>query len=195
MALADIKEKIIAEAEQERKSLLKEAEENKKNLLDEAEKKALELKEQIEEKLAKEAPLVEKRREAVANLDVQKLMLGAKQKLIERAFQKSAEHLTSLSYDEYRRFMGNLLEKAVETGGEDLLLGEDETSLDRSWVDDFNGRTGHHLNLYEEKTSRGKRGFILRNGRIETNCTVEMLIRSLRGDLETNVAERLFADV
>ncbi len=195
MALADIKEKILAEATKEKEALLGAAKKEQDQILGEAKKAAQSLKKETEEKLKKEVPLVLKRREAVAGLDVRKEMLGAKRELIERSFEGAAQGIETLPKEAYSIFMTNLLKEAVETGNEEVLLGEEETILDAAWIEAFNAASGKNVTLSGEKTPRGKRGFVLRNNLIEVNCTVRTLIRSLRDDLEADVVKRLFANL
>jgi V/A-type H+-transporting ATPase subunit E len=195
MALADIKEKILAEAKKEKEALLGAAKKEQDQILGEAKKAAQAIKKETEEKLKKEVPLVLKRREAVAELDVRKEMLGAKRELIEKSFEAAAHGIETMPKEGYCTFMTNLLKEAVETGNEEVLLGEDETILDAAWIDAFNAASGKNITLSSEKTPRGKRGFVLRNNLIEVNCTVRTLIRSLRDDLEADVAKRLFANL
>ncbi len=195
MALADIKDKIVAEAKKEKDALLGEAKKEQDRILGEAKKVAQAMKKENEEKLQKEIPLVVKRREAVAGLDVRKYMLSAKRELIEKAFEASAQDIEKLPREQYLAFMTNLLEGAAETGSEEVLLGEEETVLDETWLEAFNAKSGKKVTLAQEKTPRGKRGFVLRNNLIEVNCTVRTLIRSLRDDLEADVAKRLFANL
>jgi V/A-type H+-transporting ATPase subunit E len=195
MALADIKEKILAEAKKEKETLLGTAKKEEDQILGEAKKNSQAIKKETDEKLQKEIPLVVKRREAVAGLDVRKCMLGAKRELIEKSFEAGALEIENLPKEKYLVFMTNLLEAALETGNEEVLLGEDETILDAAWIESFNAKSGKKITLAKEKTSRGKRGFVLRNNLIEVNCTVRTLIRSLRDDLEADVAKRLFANL
>lgn len=195
MALADIKEKILAEATKEKEALLGAAKKEQDQILGEAKKTAQTIKMETEEKLKKEIPLVLKRREAVAGLDVRKEMLGAKRELIEKSFESAAQGIETLPKEAYQTFMTNLLKEAVETGNEEVLLGEEENILDAAWIEAFNTASGKNVTLSGEKTPRGKRGFVLRNNLIEVNCTVRTLIRSLRDDLEADVAKRLFANL
>ncbi|HOO63696.1 MAG TPA: V-type ATP synthase subunit E family protein [Synergistaceae bacterium] len=195
MALADIKEKILAEAKKEKDSVLGEAKKEQEQILAGAKKVAGATKKENDEKLQKEIPLVVKRREAVAGLDVRKYMLSAKRELIEKAFEASAQNIEKLPKEKYLAFMNTLLEGAVESGNEEVLLGEEETLLDASWIEAFNEKTGKKITLAKEKTPRGKRGFVLRNNLIEVNCTIRTLLRSVRDDLEADVAKRLFANL
>ena len=159
MALADIKEKILAEAIKEKEALLGAAKKEQDQILGEAKKTAQSIKKETEEKLKKEVPLVLKRREAVAGLDVRKEMLGAKRELIERSFEGAAQGIETLPKEAYCTFMTNLLKEAVETGNEEVLLGEEETILDLAWIEAFNAASGKNITLSGEKNPSGKTGF------------------------------------
>ena len=108
MALADIKDKITAEANKEKDALLGEAKKEQSQILGEAKKVAAALKKENDEKLRKEVPLVAKRREAVAGLDVRKYMLSAKRELIEKSFEGSALEIEKLPKEKLAQVLKKL---------------------------------------------------------------------------------------
>lgn len=193
MSLADIKNKIESDARREAEEIVQKAKEQAASIASASEKQIHEIKEELVKRLEKDGPEIFRRREVVARLDVKKVALGAKQKLIDQAFEQALDELTKLEKKKYLAFCTKLLTKASRTGDESLLLGRNEKHLDSSWVDGFNEKNSSHLVL-EEGRLPIRAGFILRRGEVDINCSFEMLIRSLREELEKDVVTRLFSN-
>ena len=192
MALADIKAKIKADSQAQIKAL--EAE-NDAKVLEISRKVNAEIKEVQDSyaaRLAKEEPEVLRRREIVAELDAKRIDLGVRQQLVGEAFEASLKQMTELSPDKYVKFADRLMKEAVRTGHEVVFVGKNEKHLDQRWLDGYNASHNTSLTLSPERLAiRG--GFILRDDKIDTNCSWEMLIADARADIETEVVKRLFA--
>jgi len=85
-----------------------------------------------------------------------------------------------------------LLDQAVETGQEEILLGESEKKITKEWINTYNDKKGKKLVLSKDKLPISG-GFVLRNENISTNCSFEMLLNWIREDLEADVVKRLFS--
>lgn len=192
MSLADIKKRIETDAKQEAQSLVAKAKEQAEVILQEAKAVADQTEEKARVKLEKDEPEIFRRRDVVARLDVQKIALGAKQELVGQAFSGALENLQNLDKKKYVAFCGKLLEKAVSTGDEIFVVGQEEKALDAPWLESFNQKNKTHL-AFDENRLPIKGGFILRNGLIDINCSFKMLVRSLREELEKDVVTRLFS--
>lgn len=193
MSLADIKNKIESDARREAEEIVLKAKKQAASIASASEKQIHEIEEELVKRLEKDGPEIFRRREVVARLDVKKVVLGAKQKLIDQAFEQALDELITLEKKKYLAFCTKLLTKASRTGDETVLLGRNEKHLDASWVDEFNEKHSSHLVLEEERLPI-RAGFILRRGEIDINCSFEMLIRSLREELEKDVVTRLFSN-
>jgi len=193
MSLVDIKKKIESDANNEAQALLAKANSQAEAIADEAAEVAASIEKELQERLKKDGPEIFRRREVVARLDVKKIALGAKQQLIDQTFQLALDGLVGMEKKKYLAFCGKLLEKASKAGDGTVLVGRDEKHLDSSWLDAFNQKNSTHLILEEERLSiRG--GFVLRRGQVDVNCSFEMLVRSLREELEKDVVTRLFSN-
>ncbi len=192
MALADIKAKIKADSQAQIKAL--EAE-NDAKVLEISRKVNAEIKavqDSYAARLAKEEPEVLRRREIVAELDAKRIDLGVRQQLVGEAFEASLKQMVEMAPDKYVKFADKLMNEAVKTGHEVVFVGQNEKHLDQRWLDGYNASHNTSLTLSPEKLAiRG--GFILRNDKIDTNCSWEMLIADARADIETEVVKRLFA--
>jgi V/A-type H+-transporting ATPase subunit E len=192
MSLADIKNKIQADANAEAEQIIENAKAQADEINKETDSRIQEIKDFYKERFNKEKPEILNRREIVAKLDVEKIELGVKQSLIQNAFDEALKSLTSLSKDKYLGFVEALLDQAVETGQEEILLGESEKKITKEWINTYNDKKGKKLVLSKDKLPISG-GFVLRNGNISTNCSFEMLLNWIREDLEADVVKRLFS--
>lgn len=192
MSLADIKNKIQADANAEAEQIIENAKAQADEINKETDSRIQEIKDFYKERFNKEKPEILDRREIVAKLDVGKMELGVKQSLIQNAFEEALKSLTSLSKEKYLGFVEALLDQAVETGQEEILLGESEKKITKEWVNTYNDKKGKKLVLSKDKLPISG-GFVLRNGNISTNCSFEMLLNWIREDLEADVVKRLFS--
>jgi V/A-type H+-transporting ATPase subunit E len=191
MALADIRKKIEQDAANEAERLLDQARKQADALNKEADAEVSKGEAYYEGLYKAEAPEIYRRAEIVAGLDVKKYMLGAKQKLIGDSYDAALENLCRLSDDKYLAFMGKLLDQAVRSGDEELLIGPGEKRINQAWITKYNETKGKKLTIAAEKADI-KGGFILRSGKISENCSLETLVRWLKDDLESDVVKRLF---
>lgn len=192
MSLADIKNKIQADANAEAEQIIENAKAQADEINKETDSRIQEIKDFYKERFNKEKPEILDRREIVAKLDVGKMKLGVKQSLIQNAFEEALKSLTSLSKEKYLGFVEALLDQAVETGQEEILLGESEKKITKEWVNTYNDKKGKKLVLSKDKLPISG-GFVLRNENISTNCSFEMLLNWIREDLEADVVKRLFS--
>ncbi|MGN0838730.1 MAG: V-type ATP synthase subunit E [Pyramidobacter sp.] len=191
MALADIRKKIEQDAADEAAKLLDDARKQAEALNKDADAQIAQNKKYYDDLFETEAPEVRRRAEIIANLDVKKIKLGAKRELIEQSFRQAFERLCKLSDDKYLAFMEKLLDQAVSSGDEELLVSGKEKRMNKSWLDKYNAAKGRKLTLSAEKADI-EAGFILRRGRISVNCSLDTLVRWLEDDLESDVVKRLF---
>lgn len=191
MALADIRKKIEQDAADEAAKLLDAARKQADVLNADADAEISKSRKYYDALYAAEAPEVRRRAQIIANLDVKKLRLGAKQELIGRSFDGALARLCNLAGDKYLAFMEKLLDQAVSSGDEELLAADGEKRIDQAWLDKYNASRGRKLTLAAEKADI-KGGFILRKGRSSTNCSLGTLIHWLKDGLESDVVKRLF---
>ncbi len=191
MSLADIKVKIESDARKEAEEFLENARSEAHRILADADVKADRITREYRERLDNERPEILRRREIVAELDVKKLKLEAKRSLIEESFEEASFSLAKLPKARYIAFVSALMKDAITTGEESILVSKDEKYITQQWLDSFNEREGTHLTLSREK-AKTKAGFVVRNGRVDINCSFEMLVNWIREELETDVVSRLF---
>ncbi|MDR2174357.1 MAG: V-type ATP synthase subunit E [Synergistaceae bacterium] len=191
MSLADIKAKISAEAQAQIKSIEAENDIRIADVNKRADGEIQAARETYRSRFAKEEPEILKRREIVANLDAAKVDLGVRQRLIGEAFGGALRLLADLPRDRYLSFVQTLLEKAVETGDETLFVGKDERHIDGAWLDNYNAGHSTRLSFSGDRLPIAG-GFVLRNGKIDINCSWDMLIGDIRPEIEADVVKQLF---
>ncbi len=192
MALADIKSRIKADSQAQIQAIESENSAKIREITQSVNAEIKEVQASYAERLAKEEPEVLRRREIVAGLDAKRLDLGVRQRLVGEAFAAALKQLADLPADKYIAFANKLLAEAVETGSELVITGKDEKHLDAKWLESYNSAHHTQLKLANEKLNIAG-GFVLRNDKIDTNCSWDMLVNSIRGDIESEVVKKLFA--
>jgi V/A-type H+-transporting ATPase subunit E len=191
MSLAQITEKIEHDARDEAEKVLSAAREREKEIKREAEKEVSNIENASSARFDKERPEIFKRREIVARLDVDKLQLGAKRKLIQDVFDVGLDRLKGLGKDEYLRFCERLLNEASTSGDETMEISSGEKYINNEWLDAFNSKNGKKISLSPNRQDFSG-GFVLNSGRVSVNCSWEMLMRAAQEKLEADVVKRLF---
>ncbi len=193
MSLEDIKSKIIGDAEKEAARILKEAEERKEGIL----RKAKEEIDKLIEKAKSETEELKKReierRRVVAELENKKQMLAAKRRLLDKVFEEARRQIENLSPGDYLKFFEKLLEKAVETGSEKVVLGKEERTIDTKFIESLNKKKGWNLRFSKDKGDF-KRGMILSRDEVDINLSLEAIFRDVREKWEDKLVERLFPE-
>ena len=192
MALADIKAKIKADSQAQIKALEAENDAKVRDISRKVNAEIKAVQDSYSTRLAKEEPEVLRRREIVAELDGKRIDLGVKQRLVGEAFDASLKQMTELAADKYVKFADSLMKQAVVTGKEVVFVGKNEKHLDQRWLDGYNASHNTSLTLASEKLPISG-GFVLRDEKIDTNCSWDMLIADAREDIESEVVKRLFA--
>lgn len=191
MSLAQITDKIEQDAKTEAQKILEKSKEQEAEVKRDAEAEVKRLEGVAKTRFDGERPEIFKRRDIVARLDVNKLHLDAQRHLIQDVFEGSLEKLRSLGKDEYLGFCKRLLKNAVDTGDETMILVKDEKYIDQAWLDSFNAENNTKIVISKDREDFSG-GFVLSKGRIDINCSWEMLMQAAQEKLETEVVRRLF---
>jgi V/A-type H+-transporting ATPase subunit E len=131
-----------------------------------------------------------RRRISVANLEVRKLMLAAKKRVLDRIFAEAAEKIASLPKDRYLALIRGMLNQA-EDGDEVRICERDAGLITKEFIDGCAKARGIRLTLSSSYADiRG--GILLSAGGMEKNLSLEVEMAELRERLEPEVAARLF---
>lgn len=133
---------------------------------------------------------------AAARMKIAMQLLSEKRKVLDDIFAQARRKLQELSDEEYCDMMSKLMQEAVETGDEEVLVDKDEKRINQEFVKNVNRELGPgykgNLRLSDEKINIGG-GFVLRRGKVKTNITFDVLIEQARKELEIDMAKKLFA--
>lgn len=187
-------QKILDEAKEKVGGIEERAKEEADGILAEAKGKVSGI-EGNAKKEAEERGRTEKERHlALARVEVRNSLLSVKRRLSEEVFEKALESLTHEKG--YRGWMSSLLLQGVETGDEEVIVGNRETEMDQDFLLEVNemiqkdGKKGNLRFSPERREIMG--GFILRRERVETHASLEALFEGVRDELEVEVAKILF---
>ena len=159
----------------------------------------------------------EERLISAAQMEARKSLLTVKQELVERAYQRALEKLCTLPREQYVELLAAMLVRASSTGKEEVIFSprdrEDagraavsrandllakqvapELPLGDGAVASFLNKVAANVSAVSEETRAFSGGFILKNGRIEVNCTFDALVRSEREQTAGAVAKLLFPE-
>lgn len=191
MSLAQITEKIKSDAQKEADEIISKAKAQAELITQKAGQDCDEIKAGFDSKFAAEHPEILKRREIVADLDVEKMHLRAMRDLIGDVYAKALAEMKNLPDGEYLDFCARLLDEGVKSRDEKVTLGKHEDRITQEWLRVYNEQHDTRLELAEERGDF-EGGFILEKDRISVNCSWEMLLKVLQEKQESDVVKRLF---
>lgn len=192
MAVDDILKKIKADADEAARKIVSERQEAADVVAGEARARAEAQRKELRARAEQRAQEDRNRITTLARLAARRELLDEKQGFIDRVFDEAGKKIAGMDQGEYRKFITGFLKSTVESGDEEVLIGETETRIDQVFLDSVSKEAGWGgLKLSSERRPiRG--GFILRSGRVQTNCALETILRDAREKLETEVAAILF---
>lgn len=133
----------------------------------------------------------------IAEMEAKKSVLSVKQEMVASAFDAAREEIANMPRDKYTQFLARMAADAATVGEEEIILNEaDKKELGKDVCKAANellqakGVPGA-LTLSED-TADISGGLIVRFGGIETNCSIDALIRQRRSGLSTEIAAVLF---
>jgi len=192
MSIENITGKILAEAQDQSTQVLEEAGYKSRMIVEKATEQAEKIKKDFHEQATEDAHLLKSRRTSVAELEVRKMKLGAKQALISRSFDAALEQLADMKEEDYLEFLTSAILATGVAEGELLLNAKDRKAIGEKLVKKFNSMgKGGNLTLAED-TIDAKGGFVLRKGSMEINSTLETMVGGIREAATPDVVKALF---
>ncbi|WP_294188718.1 V-type ATP synthase subunit E [uncultured Clostridium sp.] len=193
-SISNLTSKILRDAEERKENILASAEEEKNKILSKKVAKAKEIEKEIIHKAEVEAKSRKERILSSASLKVRNNKLCAKQEVIKEVFDKSIDVLSSITGDDFLRFIKHTILSLGEIGEQNLILNKEGLEVvDLTFIYDLNQALGEKGNIkLSPNAGNFKGGFILESNGIEINNTYEALVSSLKDELEFEVARVLF---
>jgi len=197
MTIKDINEKIISDAKIQADKIIAKAEDNANNIKNKGRKEADNIKKTILYKINQEASLKKSKILTEANLGVKKTILSEKQKIMEDVFGNALESILKLSNKEYQNFIKKLILDNIEKGDETIFIGDsDKNRISKDFIEDINKEVEAKGKKDELKLSNSyltiKGGIIIGSGAIRKNVSLELLLKNVREESETQVSKILF---
>jgi len=195
MEANEVVEKILSQARAEAEKVLAEA---KGKASGQESKLASQLSEyrQQTESLAQAAAADRKMRMlAAARMEIRKELTAAKNTILDEVFASAAKQVKSLGNQEYKELVTSLMIKAVETGDEQVVVGENEKRIDHTLIKNINRELGSgfkgNLMLADDRANIDG-GFILRRGSVRINASIDVLLAQVKEQIEIELAAELF---
>ena len=187
MSMEKITARILQEAKDEAASLVAAAEKEVSGKLAEANAQAMEIAAKSSAKAKEDVEILKERKKSVAELEARKMHLAAKQELIGKSFEQATAELADLPVEETLAFLKEQL--AGYTKGEVLLSAKDQARLGDKLAKLLEGSG---LTVSRE-TADIAGGFILRDGSVSVNGSLESLLEAEKKQITAKIADLLFA--
>ena len=197
MTIRDINNKIISDARIQAENIIAQAEDNENNIIKKGEKEADNIKNTILYKKNQEAFLKKSKILTEANLGVKKTILSEKQKIMEDVFGNALESILKSGNKNYQNFIKKLVLDNVEKGDETIFIGHsDKNRISEDFIEDINKELKAKGKKGELKLSTSylpiKGGIIIGSGAIRKNISLELLLKNVREESETQISKILF---
>lgn len=189
MSVEKITARILQEAKEESEALRRQSEAERDAALAQAQQEAEKLISETAVKADKEAVTLKERRQSVAELEVRKLQLAAKQELVDEAFAQALDELAGMDAKKYQRFLLDMLAPYSKQKAEVVLNKKDKERLGKSLAKEL---AGTQLTVASD-TAQIRGGFILRQGNVSLNASLEKLLETERQQSTAQIADLLFS--
>lgn len=215
-----ILERIVSDSRAEALKITSDADLKTEDIKHRAEDRCSDIRRSAENAAMKEYGLIISRAQSSAAMEKREIILKAKTELIERVFRDAESFICALPDKKYNEVMARLLADAVsdrmntvrsmtEVYSDSEFEGEADIPFEVLMNEKDKGSGARDIITLAEKiiSDRVKSkptillsessidapgGFIVRYGMSETNCTVEVMIRSLKERMYSKVAAELF---
>jgi vacuolar-type H+-ATPase subunit E/Vma4 len=193
VALADIINKIRADADEEAGRILEVAESRAGDIVAAAEQRAEEHRASTLAEAETSAQREADRIVVSARLEARDAALTARRELMDEALAKTAATLASVSDIEYAGFLARRI-AAVARGGETLRFGSADLGRSEAVIESLRmNAPGLVLNVASEP-AEFERGVVVEGSRVRADLSLEAIVEERRDELELVAAEVLFGE-
>lgn len=135
-----------------------------------------------------------RRKISVANLEVKKTVLAAKQEVLEKTYANAKEKILNLPASDYLAIIKNMISQNAESGDTVFISQNDKKRITKKFVSETAKELGLTLKLSSEYADISG-GIILSGGAADKNLSLDVEFRALREETESNVAFALFGEL
>ena len=143
------------------------------------------------EKAEASRPIIEQRKVAVANLEVRKIRLAAKQQVLDDTFKAAETDLNSLPEKEYKDLIFGMLRSAASDGDTVTVGKKDKGVLTAAFIAESSKKLGIKLKL-DANYGDFSGGIILSGTNYDKNLTIDVELKTLREEIEPEIAQTIF---
>ena len=187
-----ISARILADAETEAAAIRAQAEEKAAQIRTDYDRRIESEQQRLTAEAQAEAEKQLARDQGAARMAARRQLLETKQSLVDAAFRQAEQQLLSLPEAEYIKLCAQLAAQASATGYEALIFCEaDRKRVGQAVTEQANAGKPAELTLSAE-TRPMCGGVVLKDGLIETNCSIGTMVSGLRPALSGKVAACLF---
>lgn len=165
------------------------AEENCAETLRDAEEWAELYSSKQAELLREEVEEIHARRETVADLDIRKAILFAKQEVLGEVYARALEKLVALDHNTYIALIAKMLEQCADRG--DLVVLAKGAPVTAGEVGALSVCREKKLSVSDEPGAFSG-GMMLLNEKCDKDLTFETLLNEIQPEIESETADRLF---
>ena len=192
MSIEKITAKIISDAEGEALVIRKENQQQCDAVRREAEEKARQIAENARKDGEKEKEKLILRSKAAADIDGRKLILQEKQRLIAECFAQAETQIRAMDRESYVEFLLRLLKDTGQTDGELILNPSDAEEIGEALICAAQAEIPGCRIVLSGQTREIRGGFLLKQGAVYLNATLEALMEEAKEQMTAETAERLF---
>lgn len=183
--------KILDDAKLEADNIVKQANDYAKQKA----KQAKEESEKFKKETLKDKDLIEKtaleRAISVAELDVKKIELAAKKKLIDDCFEKAYQQLQKLDDKTTKKLVKGMLMTHAENNDVVIISKNDSKIIDNAFIQSIAKEKKIKLSL-SKTFGDFEKGVILTGGGVDKNLSIDIELKLLREEIETEIAGLIF---
>lgn len=186
-------DKIINDAELKKRDIVNKAKEESEKIVLKKIEEANDYKEKILKKARIEGKELREKMISKCELKIRNNRLDAKRKVLDEIFDKSLSQLLNLDKDEFKSYLVSTLNNLELYGEYGLLISSDYSDIISELLVDLNSKVNDDLKIVEVKPSDNlKGGFILEKDGVFINYSFEVLVDSIRDEIEFEVSNLLF---
>ena len=186
--------RIAADAEAANSAVREESAKRIAEIRAEYEKSAQEATANILRNGEREAQQMASRIERNAQLEAKRDILAVKQEMVSQAFELAKSKITQMPQAEYVAYLSRQVVKACSGGEAQLVLNASDKEAYGAQLTALVNvlLKGNGSVSVAEETRDMIGGFILKQGNVEVNCSIDILLELIRGELAAQVAQVLF---
>lgn len=189
--MGKVKDKILKEAENSKKKIEKETSAKIKEIMDKAKEEAVNIEKKGEIRAGVEEKAEIERILSRIRMELSNRKLDKKNKIMEELKSKVREGVKSLSWNDYKELVKELILSASEDGDEEIIPGTLHADKVEELIKELNNN-----DKYDFKISRGKVdfeiGIILSKGKRRVNATLPVLLEEAFLEMQEEIVGTLF---